>query len=133
MIVRRHRRKFFHPAQFALGFLTHLVRQIGFGETLAQLRGLRLFAAFVFAQLFLDRLHLLTQNVIALGFVHLGLRFAGDLRTQPDDLDFVREKIVREMHQVVDSVRFEHLLFFLNPQAENRTEKVSQPNRIVRA
>src|SRR3979490_395132 len=37
------------------------------------------------------------------------------------------------MHELIDRVGLEHLLFFLNPEAENRSEEVSEPDRIVRA
>ena len=37
------------------------------------------------------------------------------------------------MHQLVGGIRFEHLLFFLDPQTQDRAEKVSQLNGIVRA
>ena len=101
MIVRRHRRQLLHPAQFTVGFLPHVVGQIGFGKPLAELCGLGLFAAFIVAQLFLDRFHLLAQHVIALGLIHFGLGFVGNLRTQANDLNFVREKIVSQVHQLV--------------------------------
>ena len=133
MIVGRHRRKFFHPAQFAFSFLAHFVGQIGFGEALTQLPGFRFFATLVLTQLFLNRFHLLTQHVITLRLVHFGLRFAGNLRTEANDFNFPRQKIMREVQQIVDAVRFEHLLLFLNAETENRSKKISEPDGIIRA
>ena len=133
MIVGRHRRKFFHPAQFAFSFLAHFVGQIGFGEALTQLPGFRFFATLVLTQLFLNRFHLLTQHIITLRLVHFGLRFAGNLRTQANDFNFPRQKIMREVQQIVDAVRFEHLLLFLNAETENRSQEISESHRIVRA
>ena len=65
--------------------------------------------------------------------VHFGLGFVGNLRTQANDLDLAREKIVGEMHELVDRVGFEHLLLFIHAQTEDRTEEVCEADRIVRA
>ena len=92
-----------------------------------------MFTALVFAQLFVNRFYLLAQNVIALRLVHFGLRFAGNLRSQTDDLDFARQKVVRPVHQLVHSVGFEHLLLALDTEAQNRAEKICEPDRIVSA
>ncbi len=80
MIVGRRLRQRLHPFQFAVGFLADIIRKIGRLEPFAKLFGLGLFAAVaILAKFLLDRLHLLTENVIALRFVHLGLRFGRDL------------------------------------------------------
>ena len=40
---------------------------------------------------------------------------------------------MREVQQIVDAVRFEHLLLFLNAETENRSQEISESHRIVRA
>ena len=95
MIVGRHAGQFFHAPQLALGFFANLVGQIRFRQTLAQLFGFSGLSALAFAQFLLNRLHLLAQHIVLLGLVHFSLRFVGNLRSQPNDLDFVSQKIVR--------------------------------------
>ena len=81
VIVGRRGRKPFQALELAFRFRAHFVRQIGFAESLAEQFCFSAFATFIFTKFLLDRLHLLTQDVIPLGLVHLRLRFRGNLRT----------------------------------------------------
>ena len=96
VIVRRRRRQSLQSFQLALSFRPHFLRKLCFLEPLAQQFGFGGLACFILAELFLDRAHLLAQNVIALRFVHLSLRFGSDLRTQLHDLELMREPRVGE-------------------------------------
>ena len=72
-------RQSLHPLKLTLSFLANFVRQVGRLKPFTQLRSLGALTGFVFAEFLLDRLHLLSENVIALRFVHLRLSFGGDL------------------------------------------------------
>ena len=63
-------------------------------DLLAQLVDLGLLRV-VLAQLALDRLQLLAQDVLALGLVHLGLDLGLDLALQLEDLDLAGEERAR--------------------------------------
>ena len=69
MIIWRGTGKLFHAAQLALRFLAHLIGKIGLFQTLAQIVGVCLLAAFL-AQFLLNGLHLLAQHVITLRLIH---------------------------------------------------------------
>ena len=75
VIVRRGGRQPFEALQLTLRFSTYVVRQIGFFETFSKQLRFSSFARLVLAKLFLNRTHLLAQDVIALRLVHLGLGF----------------------------------------------------------
>ena len=87
------RRQSFQARQLALGLLAHLVGQVGLGQPAAQLFDFRLFRG-GFAQLVLDGLHLLAQQVLALLLAHLALRLGGDLLAQLQHLHLVRQVAV---------------------------------------
>ncbi len=67
----------------------------------------------VLAQLALDGLELLAQDVLALGLVHLRLDFGLDAALQLEDLDLVREEVGDELETLDDVDRLEQLLALL--------------------
>ncbi len=131
VIIRCRLRKLFHPLQLAFGFFANLFGQVGGFQTFAKLSGLGLFAALVLAKLLLDRLHLLPQDVIALRFVHLGLRFGGDLRPDLHYLDLASEGSVRQRQKPIDRIRFEHLLLGFDAEIENGRKKIGKLYRVL--
>ncbi len=132
VVVGRRRRQPLHAAQLALGLFAHVVGEVGLLQALAQQLGLGALAALVLAQLLLDRLHLLAQDVVALRLVHLALRLGGDLRAQLHDLDLARQARVGDLQQVVRRVGFEHLLLLLDAEVEDRAEEVGELHGVLR-
>ena len=108
-VVGRHGR---HAAEagkllqrFLLGLLRHTRRfQLG-----AQLLDIAL-AVVAFAELLLDRLHLLAQVVIALGLLDLVLNLGLDLVAERLNLDFLREVLVDALQALQDVGGLEQFL-----------------------
>ena len=67
----------------------------------------------VLAQLALDRLELLAEDVLPLGLVHLGLDLALDLPLELEDLDLAGEERGDELQPLLDVDRLEQLLALL--------------------
>src|SRR5256885_701967 len=81
MDVRRGGREPFQPAEFALGLLADLLRQLDLRQPAAQLLDLGFLRA-ALAQLVLDGAHLLAEPVVALLLGHLRLGLARNLVAQ---------------------------------------------------
>ena len=103
---RRHPRQ---PIQLAVGFLLDGLRHAGRLDLLAQLLDLFLLVV-VFAELLLDRLELLAQEVLALVAADFRLHLRLDLRAELQDLELLDEDPVQAVHPRADVERFEHLL-----------------------
>ena len=89
-----------------------LLRHAGGLDLLAELVDLGLLRV-VLAQLALDRLELLAEDVLPLGLVHLGLDLALDLPLELEDLDLAREERADELEPLLDVDRLEQLLALL--------------------
>ena len=124
-------RQLLHSLEFACRLLPYIFRKVSLFEPFAKLFGLRLLARIFIAKLFLDRLHLLTKHIIALRFVHLVLRFRGDLRTDLHYFQLASECGMRECQQPVNRARFEHLLLCLGPEIKYAGEKVCKLHGIL--
>jgi hypothetical protein len=85
-----------------------LFRHAGGFDLLAQLVDLGLLRV-VLAQLALDGLELLAQDVLALGLVHLGLDLGLDLALQLEDLDLAAEERRDDLEPLDDVRRLEQL------------------------
>ena len=83
--------QFAQPVQFAAGLFLRLLRHPPFLDLLAKLLHLHLLLVGL-AQLLLDGLHLLAQEVFALGILHLRLGLTLDLATQFEYLQFLRQQ-----------------------------------------
>ena len=112
VVIRRAGRQLFEPRQFALGFLANLFRQLGLLQPLAQLLHFGLLAGF-FAELLLDRAHLLAQQVVALLLIHFGAGFGVDLVPQLQHLNFMSQIGVHQAQSFSLRVSLEHGLLFL--------------------
>ena len=78
-------------------------------DLLAELLDLLLLVV-AFAQLLLDRLHLLAQEVVALVLADLRLHLGLDLRPELEDLELLDQDPVQAVHPGADVERVEHLL-----------------------
>ena len=108
----RGRRDPAHPVDLLDRPGLDLVRHAGGLDLVAQLVDLGLLRV-VLAQLALDGLELLAQDVLALGLVHLGLDLGLDPTLQLEDLDLVGEEVRDELEALDDVDRLEQLLALL--------------------
>ena len=90
---------------------------------------LRLIVAF--AELLLNRLHLLAQEVVALVLADLGLHLRLDLRAELEDLELLDQDAVQVVHAGADVERLED--FLLHRRADGRQrrgDEIGQPARL---
>ena len=88
-VLGRLRRQALEALELALGGRLDVLWQPRLLKALAELLGLGLLLVHL-AQLLLDRLELLAQEVLALAPVHLGLHLGLDPRPDPDELLLAR-------------------------------------------
>src|SRR5205085_12658790 len=85
-----------------------------------------------FAELVLDRLQLLTQEVLALSLLHLGLHLRLDLRAELEDLDLAREDRRDLAQPLLDVDRLEEPLALVRRnRTERRRHEVRERARVV--
>ena len=80
----------------------------------------------VLAELLLDRLHLLAQDVLALGLVHLGLDLALDAALQLEHLDLLGQELADHAQPIGDVDRLEQLLALLGAHLRAVGDHVGQ-------
>ena len=117
-----------HPVHFLDRPGLDLVGHAGGLDLVAELVDLGLLRV-VLAQLALDRLELLAQDVLALGLVHLGLDFGLDPALELEDLDLVGEEVRDELEPLGDVDRLEHLLALLGGHVRAVGDHVGQQAR----
>ena len=118
-----------HPVDFLDRARLDLLRHAGGLDLVAQLVDLGLLRV-VLAQLALDRLQLLAQDVLALGLVHLRLDFGLDPALQLEDLDLVGEEVRDELEALGDVDGLEHLLALLGRHVRAVGDHVGQQARL---
>ena len=100
-------------------------------EPLAQLVDLRLLGV-ALAELLLDRLQLLAQEVLALALLHLGLHLRLDLRAELEHLELAREDRRDVAQPLLDVDRLEQLLALLGrDRAQRRGDEMRERARVV--
>ena len=114
-----------HPVDFLDRPGLDLVGHAGGFDLVAKLVDLGLLRV-VLAQLALDRLELLAQDVLALGLVHLGLDLGLDPALELEDLDLVREEVGDELEPLDDVDRLEQLLALLGGHVRAVGDHVGQ-------
>ncbi len=128
----RHRRHHLELVDLGGGLLARLLRHAGLGDLLLELGDL--VAALVhLAELFLDRLHLLVEVVLALALLHLRLDAAADalLDLQHVHLAFDGDQDVLEALAHVEDLQ--HLLLLGQLQRHVRGDGVGQAARLLDA
>ena len=83
------------PAQFLARLVLDLFRHAGLGDGRVELGDLGRLALLAFAELALDRRHLLAQQHFALALVERRLGLLADLLRQPQHLDAMRQLAAR--------------------------------------
>jgi hypothetical protein len=126
------RRQLLEPLKLALGRLAHLLRKLAERvEAVAQLRRLRLLRVGL-AELLLDRLQLLAQEVLALALFHLRLHLRLDLRAELEHLELAVQDRRDHPQARLDVHLLEDLLPLLGPdRAERRGDEVAEGARVV--
>ena len=84
-----------------------------------------------FAELLLDRLHLLAQEVLALVLADLGLHLRLDLRAELEHLELLDQDAVQVVHPRADVERLEDFLLHRRAdRREARGDEVGEPARL---
>src|SRR5207248_10081996 len=89
-------------------------------------------SAFVLAELLLDGLHLLAEDVLALRLVEGLLDLALDLRLELEDFVLLREEDRDELEPLDDRVRLEELLALLEREIRARCDEVREVRGVLR-
>ena len=100
------------------------------GELLAQLPDLGL-GRVALAELLLDRLELLAQQVLALGLVELGLHLRLDPRAHGGDLELAREDLRQPPQALGDVALLQQLLLLLGLDPQRAGDQVRERGRVV--
>ena len=118
------------PRELAVGDLADLLGQLDLGELLAQLLDLGL-GRVALAELLLDRLELLAQQVLALGLVELGLDLRLDPRAHRGDLELVGEDLRQPPQPLGDVALLEQRLLLLGLDPQRARDQVRERRRVV--
>ena len=125
----RGRRDPAHPVDLLDRPGLDLLRHAGGLDLVAELVDLGLLRV-VLAQLALDGLELLAQDVFALGLVHLGLDLGLDPALQLEDLDLPGEERLDQLQALDDVGRLEQLLALLRGHVRAVGDHVGQQPRL---
>src|SRR5688572_5288236 len=127
LILRRRRRHALETFDFAKCDGGDRLGQVRVLDALAQLLEL---VAFAFAQLLLDRLHLLAQVVLTLRVGHLLLRLRFDLAFELEQRDFALQSGGDRLQLLEHVVLFEKRLLVDRLHVDQRREHVGEPDGI---
>ena len=123
-------RQLLEPRQLAIDCLARIFRQVDLGGALAQLGELGLLRV-ALAELFLDRLQLLAEEVLALRGLHLGLDLVLNLGAELGDLELAVQDHEHGAEPLLDVVQLEKLLLLLRLQPQRRGDEVAEGARVV--
>ena len=127
--LRRGGRDPAHPVDLLDRPGLDLLRHAGGLDLVAKLVDLGLLGV-VLAELALDRLELLAEDVLALGLVHLGLDLGLDPALELEDLDLAGEEVADELQALDDVDRLEELLALLGRHVRAVGDHVGQQARL---
>ena len=119
------------PAQFLARGVLDFLRHFGIGDGLVELGHLGGLALLAFAELALDRRHLLAQQNLALALVERRLGLPADLLRQPQNLDAVRQEPRNLVHARGDVDRFENLLLLVGLDVHVGGRKIRERRRLL--
>ncbi len=119
------------PAQFLARLVLDLLRHAGVADGLVELGHLGGLALVAFAELALDRGHLLAQQHLALALVERRLGLPADLLRQPQNLDAVGEQARDLVHARGDIDRLEDLLLLLRLHVHVGDRQIGERRRRI--
>ena len=126
----RHRRHRLQLLQFGVRLLAGLLGELGLLDALLELGGL-VAAVLAFAELLLDRLHLLVEVVLALRLLHLALDARADALLDLQHRDFGFHEAHRLLQPLADGERAEHFLLLGDLDREMRGDGVGELGIVV--
>ena len=129
-VLGRGRRQLLEPRQLAIDRLAGLLGERHLVRTVPELRDLGLLRVGL-AELLLDRLQLLAQEVLALRGLHLRDDLVLDLRAELRDLELAVEDHEHRAQALLDVVQLEQLLLLRGLQAQRRGDEVAERARVV--
>ena len=129
-VLGRGGREPLEASELAVDRLARLFGQLHLVRTVAELIDLRLLRV-ALAELLLDRLQLLAQEVLALRGLHLGGDLVLDLRAELRDLELAVEDDEHRAQALLDHLLLEQLLLLLGLQAQRRRDEVAERARIL--
>ena len=124
------RRQLLEPGELPFGGLLRLLRQAGLLDPLAELVDLGLLLVGL-AELLLDRLELLAQEVLALALVDLGLDLGLDLRAELDHLELAGEDLGQAPQPLGHVHGLEQLLLLLGGDAKRPGDQMGEGGGVV--
>ncbi len=129
--VLGHRRlQALEPAELSVDLLAHLLGQLDGSELLAQLGDLRLDLV-GFAELLLDRLQLLAEEVLTLTLLELGLHLRLDLGSDRDHLELPGQDLRESAQPLGDVELLQQRLLLVGLQPQRAGDQVGQAARIL--
>ena len=129
-VLGRGRRKLLQAPELALGRLRGVLRQLRGLDPLAELVHLGGLVVGL-AELVLDRLHLLAQEVLALALVDLGLDLGLDLGSEADHLELAREDLGEAAEPLRDVELLEQALLLLDRDPQRAGDQVAERRGVV--
>ena len=127
---RRHRRHRAQLLQLGLRLLAGLLGELGLLDARLDLGGL-VAAVLAFAELLLDRLHLLVEVVLALRLLHLALDARADALLHLQHRDLGLHEAHRLLEPLLDGERAQHLLLLGDLDREMRGDGVGELGIVV--
>ncbi len=112
--------------QFLARLLLDVLRHLRVGDRLVELGDLR-GALVAFAQLLLDRAHLLAQQVLAIGVVDRFARLRVDLARDLQHLDPVRQELEQLVEARLEVERLEQRLLLVGADVHQAGDEVGEP------
>ena len=124
-----HRRHQLELLELGVDFLARFLRHLRRDDLLFEI--LHVGALFPVAELFLDRLDLLVQVVLALALLHLALDSATDPFFHLKDVNLVFQLLEQFLESLIDCVKIQNCLLNFQLQRQVRRDRVGQPPGIV--
>ena len=118
------------PLELAFRLGLHLARRVGVLDPFPQLADLGVFVL-AFAQLVLDRLQLLAEEMVALGLGQLAADLLLDLGRKLEDRELPRQVLAQALEPCPDVDLAQKALFLLDRERQARRQQVRQPPRLA--
>ena len=129
-VLGRRRRQLLEPGELAVDCLAGFFGEVELGGAVAELLELGLLGV-ALAELVLNRLQLLPQEVLALRRLHLGHDLRLDLRAELGDLELAIEDHEHRAEALLDVGQLEQLLLLLGLQPKRGGDEVAERARLV--